>query len=301
MRRTHLLFTLFFLAGCTAQVSDLDDLRVDGDACDNRGRAVRGTDLELQFVGVTPHVNQDMFFAVTVGEDSNIEAMFVLSTLDDANLNLVVPKILPEGPSDLAFWADSDPVGMFNSIPEEEETGAIDHQWKRPICPNGQLTFTHTTPFQDVQHAISTGAIFHFVIPEEIRRPELFDNLKMWVTVIQLDDNELSKEVQTRAFYRWSPQVAPVRGADVPDQRPVPTQFQVGGNALGQARGPIDKRSFYRIEFVIDVDGDGERGNRDFVCSFEREQAPDTMDWEFMPDLDECDAPSGFDPVTFER
>jgi len=298
MRRT-LFFISLVISGCTAQVSDLDDLQVDDDACDARGSAERGTNLDLQFIGVSPHVNQDMFFAVTVGEERNIEAMMVLSTLDDADLHLIVPKLLPQGPSELAFWADSEPSG-FDSIPEEDETGSIDHQWTRPICPNGELVFTHTTPFQDVQDALSTGAIFRFVIPGAIQREALFDNLQMWVSAIQLDDNDQSKEVQTRAYFRWSPLVAPVRGADVPPQRIVPTQFQVGGNALGEPRGAIDKRSFYRIEFVIDVDGNGELSNRDYVCSYERQQAPDEMTWVFTPDLSECDAPSGFDPETFE-
>lgn len=297
MRRTHLLLTLFALAGCSAQVSDLDDLQVDADACQNTGSTARGTDLDLKLVGLTPHVDQDMFFAVTVGEESNIEAMFVLSQLEDANLELVVPKILPEGPSDLAFWADSVPVG-FDSILDMEESGAIDHQWKRPICPDGKLTFTHTTPFQDVQHAISTGAVFHFLVPPEIT-DDVFTNFTMWVAAIQLDDIDESKEVQTRAYFRWTPHVLASVDADggVGSGRPV--QFQVGGNALGQLRGPIDKRSHYNIEFVIDVDGDGERGNRDFVCRFEREQAPDSMDWSFQPNLDECDFPSDFDPRTF--
>jgi len=298
MRRNTLLLTLF-LTGCSAQVSDLDDLEVDQDACANTGRAARGTDLDLKFVGLTPHVGQDMFFAVTVGEDSNIESMFVLSQLEDANLRLVVPKLLPEGPSDLAFWADSEPTGMFNSIPDMEESGAIDHQWKRPICPDGKLTFTHTTPFQDVQHAISTGAVFHFRIPDELSRCELFERFTMWVTAIQLDDNDLSEEVQTRAYFRWTPR--PICDLDAGMGSSAPAQFQVGGNALGQLRGPIDKRSFYRIEFVIDVDDDGERGNRDFVCSFEREQAPDSMDWNFEPDVSECDAPSDFDLNDFAR
>lgn len=298
MRRTHLLFTLIFIAGCTAQASELDDLQVDDDACQNIGSAARGTDLNLKFIGVTPHVGQDMFFAVTVGEDSNIESMFVLSQLDDANLELVVPKLLPEGPSDLAFWADSDPIGMFNSIPDMDESGAIDHQWKRPICPNGKLTFTHTTPFQDVQHAISTGAVFHFLIPDDLKRNELFESFTMWAIAIQLDDNDRSKEVQTRAYFRWTPRELPIADAGVDYTGPL--QFQVGGNALGQKRGPIDKRSFYNIEFVIDVNGDGERGNRDYICRYEREQAPDSMDWNFEPKLAECDVPSDFDPFTFE-
>lgn len=288
------------LGACAAQVSDLDELEVDTDACDPRGAARRGTDFTMQFVDVTPHVNQNMFFAVTVGEERSIEAMMVLSTFDDPDLRLFVPKLLPAGPSELAFWADSEPVGTFDPIPAEGETGPIDHQWTRPICPDGRLTFTHTTPFQDVQDALSTGAIFQLVIPEPMRRAELFDNLHMWVTVTQLDDRDQSREVQTRAYFRWAPQVAPARGQDVPEQRPVPTVFQVGGNALGEPRGAIDKLSFYNIEFVIDVDGSGGLSNRDFVCRYERQRAPDQMTWMFEPDLDDCDAPSGFDLATFE-
>ena len=295
MRHTMLLLlSALSIAGCTAQVSDLDDLEVDPDACDPRGSAEQGTDLDLTFVSVSPHVNQDMFFAVTVGEERNIEAMMVLSTLDDQDLHLVVPKLLPEGPSELAFWADSMPKGFD---PINDDGDPIDHQWTRPVCPNGKMLFTHTTPFQDVQDALSTGAIFDFQIPDALQRPELFDTFQMWVIAIQLDDD--NKDLQTRAYFRWSPLVPPAKGEDAPEQRVPPTHFQVGGNALGEPRGAIDQLSFYRIEFVIDVDQNGKRSRGDFVCSF-RERAPDDMTWKLPLDLGECDAPSGFDPLTFE-
>ena len=301
MRRTFFA-PLFVLSACTAQVSDLDELEVNEDACDPRGSAVRGTDLDLQFDGLTPHRNQDILFAVTVGERRNIEGMMLLSRLDDPDLHLIVPKLLPEGPSELAFWADANPVGVFDGIPDEDsdENVPIDHQWTRPICPNGVMKFTHTTPFQSVRSAVSTGAIFQFVIPESIRRPQLFDNLKMWVTAIQLDDEDAEKEVQTRAFFRWSPHVEDPATGETPPQRTPPMQFQVGGNVLGEPRGAIDKGSLYNVEFVIDVDGDGEVGGEDFVCSFDRERAPDTMTWAFEPDLSVCDSPDGFNPETFE-
>ena len=109
--------------------------------------------------------------------------MMVLSTFDDPNLRLKVPKLLPEGPSELAFWANSMPMGFD---PINDDGDPIDHQWTRPICPDGKLTFTHTTPFQDVQDALSAGAIFAFQIPEELRRPELFDTFHMWVRATQL-------------------------------------------------------------------------------------------------------------------
>jgi hypothetical protein len=297
MRRICTASLALVLLACSADVSDLDDLGVDEDACDPRGRTARGDDLDLRFGSVTPHVNQDMFFAVTIGEDRDIEAMMVLSTLDDPDLHLVVPKLLPEGPSELAFWADSMPPG-FDAIDDEED--AIDHQWTRPVCPNGELTFTHTTPFQSVQDARSTGAIFDFRIPAELQRSELFDTFKMWVSATLLDDDDPSVELQTRAYYRYAPYVAPVRGAEVPDQREPPENFQVGGNALGEPRGAIDTLSFYRIEFAIDVDESGDPSPGDFHCNYERQQAPDAMTWVFEPDLGQCDAPSGFDPLTFE-
>jgi hypothetical protein len=297
MNRALLLVSIVFLAACSGSVSDLDDLREDVDACDPRGRAERGTDLEMRFDATVPHVNQDMFFAITVGQERNIEGMAVLSTFDDPDLQLSIPKFLPEGPSELAFWADAMPSGFD---PINEDGDPIDHQWTRPVCPDGKLTFTHNTPFQSVVDALSTGAIFAFQIPEPMQRSELFDTFKMWVTAIQLDAEDPEEEVQTRAFYRWSPLVSPARGAEVPDQRPPPEKLQVGGNALGEPRGAIDKGSFYRIEFVIDVDETGDLSNADFICSYDQQQAPDAMTWEFMPDLEQCDAPQDFDPLTFE-
>lgn len=297
MRRTVLLLAIV-LGGCTAQVSDLDDLEVNDDACDPRGTTALGTDLDLQFVGLTPHINQDIFFAVTVDPDErNIEAMMVLSSLEDPDLHLVVPKLLPAGPSELAFWADSMPFGMFNGINESGDP--IDHQWTRPICPNGKMTFTHTTPFQSVKDATSTGAIFRFMIPEAVQNDDLFNAFRMWVTVTKLDDNDPDEEEQTRAFFRWSPHVP--NGEDEQPLRTAPAFFQVGGNALDEPRGAIDQLSLYHIELVVDVDEDGEKSRGDFVCSFERQRAPDSPMWEFMPDLTLCDAPSGFDPIRFRR
>ncbi len=302
MRRMLATLSILLIAACSSQVSDLDELRVDGDACDPTGRTARGTDLDLQFIDVTPHVNQDILFAVTVGEERSIEAMMVLSTLADPDLNLVVPKLLPEGPSELAFWADSMPAGFD---PINEDGSPNDHQWTRPVCPNGQVTFTHTPPFQSVQNAVSTGAIFSFQIPDELQRPELFDTFTMWVTATLLSDD--FEPVQARAYYRWSPLVAPARGIEVPEQRDPPAKFQVGGNALGEPRGAIDTLSFYEVQFVIDVDESGDRSGPDFVCTF-RQQAPDAMTWMFeLPrdddgvlDLSMCDDPDGFDPLTFE-
>jgi hypothetical protein len=260
---------------------------------------VRGTDLDLQFVGLTPHVNQDIFFAVTVGARRNIEAMMVLGGLEDPDLHLVVPKLLPEGQPELAFWADSAPVGMFNGITDDENNTAVDHQWTRPICPNGVMRFEHDTPFQSVENATSTGAIFQFVLPAELRTQVLRTH-KMWVTVTQLDDDNPELEVQTRVFFRWSPRVEDPATGETPKDLRFPMRFQVGGNAIDEPRGAIDKLSLYRIEFVIDADDDGEASNEDFVCLYDRQRAPDEMTWAFEPNLDDCDAPSGFALSSFE-
>src|SRR5690349_20109574 len=230
MRRTLLPF-LLVLCGCSAQVSDLDDLELNEEACDNSSPAARGTDLELEFVDVTPHVNQDIFFAVTVGEDRNIEAMMVLGGLEDPDLRLVVPKLLPEGPSELAFWADSAPTGMFNEIPDDDAPPGtpIDHQWTRPICPNGVLKCIHDTPFQSVKSAVSTGANFKFILPAELQT-EVLRLHKMWVIVTQLDDDNPEQQVQTRVFYRWSPRVEDAATGKTPTDMRFPDKFQVGGN-----------------------------------------------------------------------
>lgn len=290
MSRTSLAL-LLTLAACSAQVSDLDELHTDTDACDPRGRAERGTALDLRFRNVSPHVNQDIFFAVTQGKERNIEAMLVVSTLPDPNLHLVVPKLLPAGTSELAFWADSDPP-QFDAL---DSDNGPDHQWTRPICPNGKLTFTHTTPFQDVQGSIATGAVFVFEIPTLLRRQALFDRHTMWVRVTQLSDEDRRTEVQTRAYFRWSPFVAAPGQSSVPPQRSVPSTFQVGNNVLGEGRGPIDTLSFYNIEFVIDLDASGELSGEDLVCRYNQERAPGQNTWRFKADVAGCDVPDGFD------
>src|ERR1041385_6735964 len=114
---------------------------------------------------------------------------------------------------------------------------------RRPVKPNGGMTFTHTTPFQNVQQALSTGAIFDFQIPPELQRGELFDSFHMWVRATQLADDDPDKEVQTRAYFRWSPLVPAAAGFAAPEQRDPPKHFQVGGNALGEPRGAIDSLS----------------------------------------------------------
>jgi hypothetical protein len=277
------------LGACSAQVSDLDDLHTDSDACDPRGRATQGTALDLQFRNVAPHVNQDMFFAITQGKERSIDAMLVLSTLDDKDLHLVVPKMLPEGSSELAFWADGDPPA-FDAIGGE---AGPDHQWTRPICPNGKVTFTHTLPFQDVQGAIATGAVFVFQIPALLRQPALFDRYRIWLKLTQLSDVDQRTELQVRAFFRWSPFVVAPGEDEAPAQRKVPETFQVGDNALGEGRGPVDKLSFYNIEFVVDVDDSGELSGDDLVCRYMKERAPMSNTWKFEADISECDVPDG--------
>jgi hypothetical protein len=282
---------LSLLCACSAGVSDLDDLQTDPDACDPRGRAERGTALDLTFKNLSPHINQDMFFAVTKGKERNVEAMMVLSSLNDANLHLIVPKLLPSGTAELAFWADGEPFG-FDAI----DSPIPDHQWIRPLCPNGKLTFTHNTPFQDVEGAIATGAVFVFDIPVLLQRQRLFDRYRMWLRVTQLSDDEDERtEAQTRAFFRWSPFVDPPGAAEQPAQRPAPRTFQVGNNVLGEGRGPIDTFSFYNIEFVIDLDDDGELGGDDVVCRWKNEQAPGGNSWRFNKDVSGCDVPNGLD------
>ena len=288
MFRTLILSSL--LCACSAGVSDLDDLQTDADACDPRGRTEQGTTLDLTFKNVSPHINQDMFFAVTQGKERSVEAMVVLSTLDDADLHLVVPKLLPSGTSELAFWADGEPKG-FDAL----DSTVPDHQWIRPVCPNGKLTFTHTTPFQDVEGAVATGAVFVFEIPELLRRQRVFDRYRMWLRVTQLSDDGRATELQTRAFFRWSPLVDPPGDDSTPKQRPAPETFQVGDNVLGEGRGPIDTFSFYNIEFVIDLDDDAELGGDDVVCRWKNERAPGGNTWKFNADVTACDVPNGLE------
>lgn len=288
---------------CSAQVSDLDDLMVDDDACDPRGTAVRGTDLDLQLRDMDPHINQQMFFAITVGDAREMDAMAIVQTLDDTDLRLRVPNMLPAGTSELAFWADMMPFGTFNPINDDGDP--IDHQWTRPVCPNGKLTFNHTTPFQDVEGAIATRATFEFVLPAALRVPSLLRKYTMWLTVTELDVDDRDTEVQTRGYYRWAPFVQVTEddplpeGDDAPEARKAREGvFRIGG-VLGEKGGTIDQGSFYNIKFVIDVDRSGDLSGDDYVCLFRKQRAPDGVLWRFTPELGGCDSPRDFDLSRF--
>lgn len=298
MARTSLswMLALGLLSGsCSMTVSGLDDLTEDDDACDPRGRTELGTDLSIDFRGLTPHVNEELLMAVTVDVDgeAQVSSMAVLSTLEDPDLDLVLPKMLPAGPSEFRFWADSPPLGVFNTI----EDDVVDHQWVRPVCPNGELVFTHTTPFQDISEATATGAVFRFMIPPVMRKPAIFDRFKMWVSATRLSDSDPSEDDQMLAFFRWAPFVAPPGSDEVPEQRDPPESFKVGDNVLGRNRGPIDTGALYRVEFVIDVDKSDDRSSGDFICEFDREraEADGSGEWVFDPRLVECNRPSDFD------
>lgn len=360
--RTRLVCALALaLSACSTTVGDLNDFTVVADACDPRGASFTGQDFEMQFINTNAHLNNVMFGAVQVGPERNVEAVVVVSGFDDANLHLTIPELMPGPPATFAFWMDTNFDGVFTPIPDPEavDPPPADHQWLRPICPDGTMTFTHTTPFQNVRGALSDGAIFRFLVPADIQaNADLFNTFRMSVRATRVEGDSR----QTRAYFRWAPYVAstpagtrPLRmvpslptprtctaspecsdfstnggtcvipsGATMgdcvslgPPQVERVTAFQMGGNALGEPRGPIDIGADYEIELIIDadcpvtdagcVDGDPEHelGSRnDFVCTYVATAPPVGM-WEFMPDISVaagfCDYPEGFNPATFAR
>jgi hypothetical protein len=357
MRTALLCLLTLALGACTTTVGDLNGFTTVADACDPRAVPFEGQDLEVQFMNANAHLNNVMFGAVQVGgEERVVEAVVVLSGFDDPNLHITIPELLPAQPANLAFWMDTNFDGVFTPIPPDDgmEHPPPDHQWLRPICSDGTFTFTHVTPFQDVRGARSDGAIFRFLIPPEIQgNADLFNTFRMSVRATRVEGDHR----QTRAYFRWAPYVgsspASPRPLRVVPSLPTPrtcmmspdcadfstsggtcvmgncvsllqapqvtsvTVFQMGGNALGEPRGPIDTGSDYEIEFIIDadcpvtdagcMDGDPEHelGSRnDFVCTYTA-AAPSTGTWEFMPDITVttgfCDYPEGFNPATFSN
>lgn len=283
MNRIRTLAVLLALAlpGCTAAVGDLNSFNTFSDACDPRGAQVQGSDLVLDLRNMTAHVDQNVFFAITVTDEMgtpNIEGMAVLAPLDQPNITITIPEAMPATPSDLEFWADFNTNGAFDDLSHSPP----DHQWTRPICPNGRVTFTHTTPFQDVTGAVGTGAVFDFQVPMVFQTATVFDHT-LWIRVTQELDGGAR---QTRAYYRHGHGAPPV------------ADMVVGGDIIGEMRGPIDQGTLYEIELVVDVNEDNRRGAEDFVCTF-TQRAPNTATWTFQPtlaDLASCDAPPGFDP-----
>ncbi len=322
MNRFAFFFSVLALTGCSALESDLGSFTNSSDACDPRGTPQRGANLTIHFRNTTPHINQDMRLAIEVA-DHSVEALAVISTFNDPNLDLVLPEMMTNDPATLAFWADTNANGVFDSL-NPPDSGVImmadsgadagvplttspDHQWFRPICPNGEMTFTHTTPFQDIQHATSNGSVFRFLIPPDFlpsaTAPDhhLLERFAMAVWAVQFDDSGR----QTRVYYRWHPYVA-IAGT-TPTQRtgPLGDVFQIGGNVLGEHRGAIDQGSMYEVHFVIDVDADGQMDGHDtddYNCVWMDQTAPGTDPWNFDPTMAggglmaNCDD-NGFDPT----
>lgn len=54
----------------------------------------------------------------------------------------------------------------------------------------------------------------------------------------------------------------------------------------------------FAIEFVIDVDDDGELSGDDLVCRYEQQRAPGGNTWKFRGDATRCDVPNGLDLET---
>ncbi len=314
MKRILPFLVAIALAGCTAAVSDLGGFSNYGDACDPRPTQHRGADLRIQFVNTTPHINQDMRFAIEVGADRNVEALAIVSTFSDPQLVLELPEMMPTDPSTLAFWADTNGDGVFEPTVQPDmgmlpdagpDTDAavvpyqIDHQWFRPICRDGNITFTHSTPFQDISHATSNGSIFRFVLPADLRAaPTLFQTHAMAAWAVEVDENN---QRQGRVYYQWHPYVA-IAGT-TPMQRAAPMFFNVGGNVGTESRGAIDAGSMYEVHFSIDADHDGHfGGTEDYNCVWRNQQASGAI-WAFDPSAmpgmglqDVCDPNSLADP-----
>jgi hypothetical protein len=322
MKRTLVVLASLALASCTAAVSDLNGFHDFSDACDPRGAPHLGEDLDIQFLGTIAHVNEDMRFAIEVGADHQAQAMFVISTFDDPNMQILVPEVLPAEPSTLAFWADSNMDGTFAPLNIDMVCSAItsqtpcgttahcmwngsacmasvppSHQWTRPICPNGRMTFTHTTPFQDVSIVTAAGAVFAFHVPMSIQRHEVFDNYRIAMWAVQTNS---TVGRQTRAYYQWNPQV-PIGGI-APTQRTPPTVFQIGKNVAGELRGPIDQGDTYEINFIIDSNRNGDfEVDADYACRWTMQPSPQSsFMWDYMADITAAGAcdPHGFDPTT---
>jgi hypothetical protein len=305
MNRVSTFFVVLALAGCSAAVSDLNNFMNASDACDPRPVQHLGGDLDIQFQNTNAHINQDLRFAVEVGVERNVEALAVVSAFSDANQLIHIPEMMPADPATLAFWADSNGHLGFDQLDPPDASGmadagpplGIDHQWFRPVCPSGHVTFTHTTPFQDISRATSTGSIYRFHIPVELQTSALFDNYAMATWAVRVNETR-----QTRVYYQWHPFVA--LGGTTPPQRTPPTAFQVGGNVLGESRGAIDSGETYEVHFVIDVNHDGQFGGTsgtDYTCVW-TDQIAVGATWEFDPATIGgglaaiCDD-NGFDPV----
>ncbi len=145
--------------GCT-QILDVDRFQEKAPAKAAAGVAGQFLDLELNLVGMKPHLAHTYEYRV-IDANNLVQSRGLILPLGAADVAIVVPRAIPRsnGPYRLDFFADVNGSGGFDGI------GSVisnDHAWRidplvdypagsvPPVEGKVQVTFTHSTSFTNL-------------------------------------------------------------------------------------------------------------------------------------------------------
>jgi len=150
VRSFLLLGGFLMLGGCTAVVSDLGDFTDDPSACVMDGDRNSVRDFELELSELSPHLTHYFEASIVNSMGGNLQARLIIEPLEFGTQDIVVESMVPPGNFFLDFYADIN----GNHAPDMPPT---DHTWRRSLCSNGVVNFTHIFEFEPLDTAIAIG------------------------------------------------------------------------------------------------------------------------------------------------
>jgi hypothetical protein len=138
------------LGGCSAVVGDLGGYTEDPAACVMDGDRSSVRDFRLELRELSPHLTHYFEASIVNAMGGNLQAHLIIEPLEFGTQDIVVESMVPPGDYFLDFYADIN----ANQAPDLPPT---DHTWRRPLCSNGVVNFTHIFEFEPLDGAIAIG------------------------------------------------------------------------------------------------------------------------------------------------
>lgn len=144
------LAALLLLGGCSAVVGDLGGFTEDPAACVMDGDRNSVRDFRLELSELSPHLTHYFEASIVNTMGGNLQARVIVEPLEFGTQDIVVEDMVPPGDYFLDFYADIN----GSHAPDAPPT---DHTWRRPLCSNGVVNFTHIFEFEPLDGAIAIG------------------------------------------------------------------------------------------------------------------------------------------------
>lgn len=214
----------------------------------------------------------------SVAASSNyIVSAGVCTSMDDMEMHFIVPAFLPpddrSGPYHLEIGSDMNGDRLLTS--RTRDGSFVDHTWRRPICDDGNVMFTHNTGFDELD-AVATGADFQLEMDEA--------DLALAVIPVNASDSAADAAAKAAARTAMATRLRP---------EPMVVELNTQGTTVGYIRSvracdanPVELRGVvvpgeYRITVYWDLQRNGLRDAAcDPTCTF---TAVATSPWIFEP------------------